>query len=597
MPSSRANRLAALALGVVLPALMAGGFAQAQQPMGQPMPLGPPSAATDATPAPAPNVLKVIPSPVFDTVPVKPGPVGESHFQMEELKAPDLEAIGILDEKQGGLGAAMWHGTSAALVRQLLPQLPAAPGSRVMRGLERRLLLSAAVAPDGGKGQVPPLLELRAERLYAMGEIEGLAGLLKSAPSALSSPGLSRLKVDVFLLAGDTKAACAESATLAASADPRMQVFCMLSAGKVLEGNMVLDLMRERKDADHAFIAAAEAMAGTPPAKVDKLPNPTPLHLAAFKAAKMPLPADAANAGHPAMLRTLAESTTLPVEIRIPAAERAEAMGILDTDSLRKIYAAVTFTPAEQQAAQTQGDKTPRSRVLLLRAAQQEQTPSIRADLLSRILAAAADRGALAGTARLYAPIIADLRSNPDLAPFSPVLARALYAAGRPETAGTWVALAKSDPLTAKAGEDLWVLARLNRMGDTAATPVETYNAWLSARDMTAEQAERRALVAFDLLQAVGEKVPNAEWLAVPHGAHPVLASGARPALKAMLRSAAEGVRLGETVLLALAVLGEAGLDKADPDTLNRVVAFLRMVGLDREARDLAVEAALANGV
>jgi hypothetical protein len=43
--------------------------------------------------------------------------------------------------------------------------------------------------------------------------------------------------------------------------------------------------------------------------------------------------------------------------------------------------------------------------------------------------------------------------------------------------------------------------------------------------------------------------------------------------------------------------LGETALDKADPDTLNRVVVFLRQVGLEREARDLAVEVALANGV
>ena len=49
-----------------------------------------------------------------------------------------------------------------------------------------------------------------------------------------------------------------------------------------------------------------------------------------------------------------------------------------------------------------------------------------------------------------------------------------------------------------------------------------------------------------------------------------------------------------ETVVVAL---GETGLDKADPDTLNRVVVFLRMVGLEREARGLAMEAALANGV
>ena len=61
--------------------------------------------------------------------------------------------------------------------------------------------------------------------------------------------------------------------------------------------------------------------------------------------------------------------------------------------------------------------------------------------------------------------------------------------------------------------------------------------------------------------------------------------------------SAGDGLRLGETVLLTLVILGETGLDKIDADTLNRVVVALRLVGLDREARELAIEAALANGV
>ena len=540
----------------------------------------------------------MVPSPLLDTAPPKPAASGR--FDMEELKAPDLEAVGVLDDKQGGLGPNLWQGTSATVARHFLPQLPAAPGSRTLRSLERRLLLTAATAPEGGRGLVPPLLELRAERLFALGEVEGLAALLKAAPGALSSPGLSRLKVDTFLLAGDAKSACAEAATANAgggSSDPRMQVFCMLTAGKVLEANMALDLMRDRKDADHAFIAAAEAMSGTPPAKVDKLPNPTPLHLAAFKAANMALPADAATSAPPALLRAMIDSTTLPLDIRLAAAERAEALGAMDTDALRRFYGAVTFTSAEQQAALAQSDKTPRGRVLLLRGAGAEPAPAVRAELVTRILAASIDRGAFGGTARLYAPVMAELKPTPDLAPFAPILARAFHAAGRPETANAWMALAKSNPATAKSADDLWLLARLGRNGAGDAAPAEAYATWLGARELPADQAERRAGMALEMLQAVGEKVPDVQWLAVPQGPAAPAATGPKPALKAMLRSAAEGLRVGETLLLALVALGETGLDKADPDTLNRVVVFLRMVGLDREARELAVEAALANGV
>ena len=96
------------------------------------------------------------------------------------------------------------------------------------------------------------------------------------------------------------------------------------------------------------------------------------------------------------------------------------------------------------------------------------------------------------------------------------------------------------------------------------------------------------------MLQAVGETVPASAWLAQASGS--VTAPGPKPALKAMLRAAAEGTRRAETALLSAVALGETGLDSVDPDTLNRVVVFLRQAGFERDARELAIEAVLANG-
>ncbi|MBI3445992.1 MAG: antifreeze protein [Magnetospirillum sp.] len=460
MNVSRAKALALL-LGVSLPVLAAhAALAQPVAAPGQPLILNSPNLESTVDPALAPKADPAQP----------PRTKTGGRFEVEELKAPDQEAVGVLDQSQGGLGDGLWRGSQAAVVRQLLPRLPVLPSSRAMRLLERRLLLSAAPAPEGNQGQSPSLLEIRAERLYALGDVDGLSGLLKAAPANLSSPALSRLKIDTYLLAGDTKAACSEAALAAQAAplDPRLTIFCQIAGGKALEANMALDLMRERKDADHAFIAAAEAMAGTPPA--------------------------------------------------------------------------------------------------------------------------AEERHAFAATARLYAPLVAEIRPAPELAAFAPILARGLYAAGRPETALAWTSLAKADPASAKAAAALWPLARLARPGSDHSPP-EFLASWLAA----AEGSERRAVMGLEVLQAVGESVPAADWLPLAMGTAGT--PGPRPALKAMLRNAAEGVRLGEAVLLSLLALAEVGLDSADPDTVNRVMVALRMVGLDREARDLGTEAALANGL
>jgi hypothetical protein len=599
MRSCRARAFVPVALAL---ALAAAGPALAET--GKPLPLG---GADDldlgtvnvrAVPGPAPQPLTVVP----DRPRPRPGKVDAS-----ELKAPDPGAVGVLDDKQG-LGVDMWDGTPAVTVRRFLPLLPVTTPSRTMRQLARRLLLTAATPPGNDHGVpaandhgVPPsLLQLRAERLFAMGETESLAALLKAAPVALGSPGLSRVKVDTLLLTGQSAAACAElPAARAGGSDPqlaKLQVFCDFTAGRTLEGNLGLELLRERKDSDHAFIAAAEVLGGLPPAPADKmaLPNPTPLHLAAFQAAKLPLPADAANAAQPAVLKAIAAANGA-AEPRLLAAERAEAMGVLDSESLRQLYTTITFTPAEAQAPPN--DKSARGRALLFRSALHEALPGVRAEIVARALKAAGDHGAFAAAARLYAPLIAAVMPAPDLAGFAPLAARALYAAGKPDAAAHWLDIAKANPDTAKAAADLWPLARLYDPVEDRQTPPAVIAGWRAARELPAGQAERRAAVAFALVSAVGENIPASEWLSLLDGPLSAVAPSPRPALKAMLRSAVEGLHLGETVLLTLVALGDTGLDRVDPDTLNRAIAALRQVGLEREARELAVEAALVNGV
>jgi hypothetical protein len=69
------------------------------------------------------------------------------------------------------------------------------------------------------------------------------------------------------------------------------------------------------------------------------------------------------------------------------------------------------------------------------------------------------------------------------------------------------------------------------------------------------------------------------------------------PALWRVFGDAAESRRVGETVLLAALSLGDLPLDQASPMLLHGLITNLRLVGLDAEARALALEAALAAGL
>ena len=87
------------------------------------------------------------------------------------------------------------------------------------------------------------------------------------------------------------------------------------------------------------------------------------------------------------------------------------------------------------------------------------------------------------------------------------------------------------------------------------------------------------------------------DWLELMDGPTVSATTIPQPALWHAQRIAAEELRSGESVLLALVSLGDGFPGNVDPTAIYRVVASLRLVGFDEEARAIAVEAALAAGV
>lgn len=516
------------------------------------------------------------------------------------LKAPSGESVGVLDRAHGGFPDTLWTGTPAVVARKLIPMLPGASGSLVVRDLERRLLLTAATAPEGAvESDRPSLVGLRMERLAAMGDSGGVVALAARAPQTVAGPLAQRARVEALLLDGKTPEACGQSQGLAGADGMagKLRILCDFLAGRTLEGNLGLDLMREHKDADHAFIAAAEVVSGLPPAPIDKLTLDalTPLHVAAFGAAKLPLPPAAVAKAEPAVARAVAMSFATPFDVRLAAGERAEAAGVMAAQDVRKLYLEAVFAPDELAAplarAETAGAH---AYALLFRAASDQPDPLIRAHFIAKALDLAQGRGQVAATARVFAPLIEQARPEPALLTVAPAFARAHLALGHAE-ATQWLDLARTDPAAAKAVARLWPLAAVRAAAPGEAISVAGLAAW---RDTLAglppEVTARRAAVVLGALAALGAKIPEAAWLDV---LDMPASNGPNPALFALLQNAALEGRLGTTVLAALAGLGEQGLDKADSIALSEAISGLAVVGLGDDARKLAVEAMLANGV
>lgn len=518
----------------------------------------------------------------------------------------DADAIGLLPEQQGGLPFTLWRETRRSVVTALLPRLPVEAPSPAMRSLALRLLLSPGEPPEGD-GERGELLRLRAQMLAGMGEYDVAIELLRAVSGAKSKAMLARLESDRYFRDLDYDAACAHvRSNIVRYTDAHWQralIFCQSLAEQHEAASLGMDLLRESGNApEPAFVSLINAVNGYGEPSLDSLPNPSPLILAMMRRAKASPPGNVVEAASPAVLRVIASTPEAPIEERLMAAERSEMTGALSPATLRELYASVEFSANERAnpISASESMSGVKSRALYFQAVATEEVPAARAELLRAALRAADADGHFPTMARATLPMIRDLAADPDLAWSALEAGRALFAAGLWDEASRWYQLVQQnrsfDPDAADAAVKAWPLASL--VNGQAPDDVARFDAWWEALGGTGDpEAYRRAGVLLTLFEALGDNVAPESWERLLAGPMVEPAMIASPALRHGLTDAAGNRRIGETVLLALLSLGEGGPGSVSLPTLSAVVSALMSVGMETDARAIALEAALAHGL
>lgn len=609
-------------------------------------PLGGQVWAQSAEPSPVPlipqNILRALPpagalsSAAPATEPARPSSLTTAQprqptqgIEVNPLAAVAPEAIGTLGAGNGGFGLDMWDGTPRNVIEGLLERLPQRMTSRNMRELTRRLLLSVAPPPvtpsralvsasSAGQGaaardaQAPSrLLVLRAARLAELGEVPALISLLSVVPAHVEEEPLDRMYVEALFLSHDRDEACrlVRNGIAAHHAEAFWQkamVFCNLAGGDVDRGMLGLDLLREQGvNDDPLFLALANRFAGVKGA-LPKVDTMTPLHLAMLRAAGEAFPASMLSQAAPGLLYGVATDPDADPALRLNAAERACAQGIVDGVALAQGYESLSFTPEQlgNPIGAAAGMDGPKARALLYQAAKRESLPATRAEILRVALEEAAEDGLSDVAAQVYRSLIAEIDTAPQLAWFAATAGRALYGTGQVERAGAWLALGRQEAIVdaqaSAAVAALWPYSRLSG-GDVYGSEVGV-TAWRAMREAAGEPpspptvgwlrtafhalGEQDSMAWRDLVAQSGTKDPQPATSAMPEAS--VLLA---------LEDASEEQRLGETVLLSLIALGDGGPAQAHGMALGAALSALNRIGLGREARALAIEGALAHGI
>lgn len=599
MTAFRSNNVArtglgAAAIGVLLLSASPGSLLA----LSDPTPIGLPNeqpAGQPASPPPAPGSdpgqsgigsapLPPLPAPPPEGQQAQPDLQPAAVGGVQPAPAPDVGPPGLLDDSNAGLGANMWQGSSGAQLISLIPKLPAPQTQPSLRDLQLRLLLTKAPGPSATSG-IDPLVPLRAERLHAMGF--STEALLLTRAAADAAPNDAKGAFEKALGAQNMEAACAKVDEVAGSQPildlywRKALLFCQIERGQDGQAGLGLDLIRETADKDAStgdFIAVAATLLGETKKKVKLAGSPDPLLTAMMlKAGLKPPSAQGAEPAKPVGLAgtaAAARDAALPLDQRIEAAELAFAGGLVSGDELIQLYRQAKFT----------GDPlampdSPLMRAQLYQAADQAFDPLRRAQFVQRALLNARARGSYFSLAEVYRPIVDRITPAPNLVWFAPEGARLMFWSGNVERGGFWLNLAQgssaAQPEVALAVPGLQILAQM--AGLTGTYDPDPVLAWQQAGGNPAIAERLRGIEA---------------GLGLPGGIAPVANGEA-----GTIGTAAQAGRRGETVLLALIVLGGRGLASADSATLAQSLGGLRAVGLEEDAQRIGIEAAILAGL
>jgi hypothetical protein len=439
-----------------------------------------------------------------------------------------------------------------------------------------------------------------------MGDFSGVNALLDATPARHRNDRMMRVESDSRLLANDIARACAlATAQIQKQDNPYWQkafIFCQALAGEHDKAALGVALLSEAGEDDQIFFTLVDALASGQAAVLESLPDPSPLHLAMARAAKAQLPADVISTDRPGVLRTIAISPNAPVELRLEAAERAEASGALPVDALRQLYSSITFSDEDlaNPLTKAEAESGPLSRALLYRTSIIQTVPTAQAEAVARALALGREGGRYASTVRAFMPVLKRIRPSTELVWFAPEAVRALMIGGLPEAAEDWLGLLRASALfDTESGAVLGALMPVARLALTTDTwSPDMLRIWWEG-EKSRDGARERAALLYTLFESLGEPVPQKLWEALFDGPDRTTVAMPHPALWYRLAKASgDGAgRVGETILLSLLAIGEGGPGAADPVILRRVLTSLGAVGLEKEARSLAVEAALSAGL
>ena len=553
----------------------------------------------------------------------------KNNIEINDLpEKDDISWLGLLSREEGGLGWLMWDGTNVSVAKALLNYMPTEARSPNMNHLMRRILLSRSKRPvfkesdeleaidqdgnpiDNAGIEREDLLLIRIRLLAHLGEYNLLNELIKLLPEDKKDVSFNEKLILILLEAGDTINGCLgvknKLSQGVQSLDYRkLLVACQLAEGELDGALLSLELIEQDIEQDDPFVNLVLSLTEEE-GNFEFIENINTAMLVTLSAGPYgeKLSDNIGEKYSIPVLRAVAALKTSNIERQIKAIETLVSLGLVPPRDLSSIYASVNFNEEDMERpaafAKEKGGVLARS--LLFLSAMRATNFTERARYLRLLWDNAGSEGVYSAVAMASQLVTLTLDPRPDLAWFAGSAARALVAGGKSDVALKWVSLLgqRSDLDYVASGDLYRLLVLLTIAGEDIPEPFSisqtSLDVWTGLPDelTTLEKGEiaTRLLVT---LSALGYELPIGVWERmigkVPSSINVLIPN---TPLRYQLREAATSGRIAETALLSLIVIGSNGPQKSGPIQLNAAIRALRIVGLEEEARNLAIEATVS---
>jgi len=563
-------------------------------------------------------------------------------------------AYGTVTPAEGGLAQNIWQPSSIEMIEELFEVLKLPTKSPAMDAISQKLLLSFASMPlgqalGGSEKGIQEALEqqdnkkadqellrrfisLRLKKLTERGNLNDLVLFLQNLPQETLEP--KQENAEILMLGGDLIGACQISQrariqsmknsprVIDSSANKsrdaaemsvteifwlKMFGFCGVLEGDNIVAQAALSTLGDRNINDYVFFDLLQELMAPPEARGSfmsiGITSLDPLNYTILSLLDQPINADLIETSSPLLVSALVLNANLSAKIRLQAAIKSYLLGGVSSEKLGEVYDIQEFTENEyiQAVRLTQFDDRPLAEALLYQAASRQVLDENKVLILSEIWQRAGANNDMGRKAILNRDTLQSITPTLKLMNSAHHVTRGLLLAGDLQRAAQWYDFARQgaaggDAEATRALINIWPLITIAANKDDIRWTKDILNLWWNGQALLApETRDDKATLFYAIAEAFGNYVPEDRWRdLISENYTKKMRSIPLGVWREMIRAVAEN-KPAQSIILSLIAMGPDGPGSLDATGISAVIRLLRSFGLEQEARQIAIEALVAN--